>query len=387
MGPLPYSPRHSDIWSLGILLLNLLSSRNPWREASMEDATFAAYVRSHPSTQSVSPTPFHPILPLLLPISERISNILHLILHPLPSERLTLAEIKTSCEELSTNMDDWYDPKAIFDWKDGCARCTWEVEATDIQEQCEESLKSAWSTGSDSIAGSRKGSIILQRSIHSIVDSTPSSLFENTYSASLTGASTHIRETSSSSSDTTSTSPDFCSIPTSTPKNQSVIHSRSWKVFEDELQSPILPPFSSSSSSPLSPVHRSSSMNSLSMSFLRNNIDISIDHRLRQRPEQIFTSASSAVYVDSNGIPKTPKDILASLGLNVDVRDHDENVELEGSGVRSGHVEYRDDTPVIEWVEHERDEPRKPRRKGKGRRSFFGGITFGRMLFGGGERS
>ena len=54
-----YSPLFNDVWSLGIILLNLITGRNPWKSASMDDCTFQAYLRD--------PARF---LPTVLPISQ-----------------------------------------------------------------------------------------------------------------------------------------------------------------------------------------------------------------------------------------------------------------------------------------------------------------------------
>ena len=40
-----YDTLTNDIWSLGIILINLVSGRNPWKQANMHDAAFAAYVK------------------------------------------------------------------------------------------------------------------------------------------------------------------------------------------------------------------------------------------------------------------------------------------------------------------------------------------------------
>lgn len=40
-----YDPRQADIWSLGLVLLNLLYHRNPWADPSLDDPDFADYVR------------------------------------------------------------------------------------------------------------------------------------------------------------------------------------------------------------------------------------------------------------------------------------------------------------------------------------------------------
>ena len=36
----------NDIWSLGIVLLNLTTGRNPWKAATLSDSTFRAYLHS-----------------------------------------------------------------------------------------------------------------------------------------------------------------------------------------------------------------------------------------------------------------------------------------------------------------------------------------------------
>ena len=39
-----YDPRQADVWSLGLVLLNLLYHRNPWADPSLSDPDFSAYV-------------------------------------------------------------------------------------------------------------------------------------------------------------------------------------------------------------------------------------------------------------------------------------------------------------------------------------------------------
>ncbi|KAH9481078.1 Negative regulator of sexual conjugation and meiosis [Psilocybe cubensis] len=41
-----YYPRFSDIWSLGIIFLNITTGRNPWRSATLDDPAFAAYLQN-----------------------------------------------------------------------------------------------------------------------------------------------------------------------------------------------------------------------------------------------------------------------------------------------------------------------------------------------------
>ncbi|KAJ3231444.1 hypothetical protein HDU81_003751 [Chytriomyces hyalinus] len=44
-----YSPAANDVWALGVILLNLLFGKNPWFEAHMTDAIFAAFAISNPN--------------------------------------------------------------------------------------------------------------------------------------------------------------------------------------------------------------------------------------------------------------------------------------------------------------------------------------------------
>ncbi|CAO3680490.1 unnamed protein product [Rhizopus stolonifer] len=41
-----YNTLSNDIWSLGVILINLVTGRNPWRQANLKDSSFANYVES-----------------------------------------------------------------------------------------------------------------------------------------------------------------------------------------------------------------------------------------------------------------------------------------------------------------------------------------------------
>ena len=60
----------NDVWSLGIILLNLLTGRNLWNPASLSDPTFYAYFQD--------PTCFPPTV---LPISDEVNTLLVRILN------------------------------------------------------------------------------------------------------------------------------------------------------------------------------------------------------------------------------------------------------------------------------------------------------------------
>ncbi|KAJ9104594.1 hypothetical protein QFC21_002092 [Naganishia friedmannii] len=77
----PYSTRHNDVWSLGIILVNLTCGRNPWRQASLKDETFRAYVHNPNFLRSI------------LPISLELNELLKRIFTANPEERITLHEL------------------------------------------------------------------------------------------------------------------------------------------------------------------------------------------------------------------------------------------------------------------------------------------------------
>ncbi|GAN11122.1 protein serine/threonine kinase [Mucor ambiguus] len=79
-----YDTLTNDIWSLGIILINLVSGRNPWKQANMQDAAFAAYVRQPRRF-------FRSILP---GISKSLDRILIRIFCLDPAKRITLLELR-----------------------------------------------------------------------------------------------------------------------------------------------------------------------------------------------------------------------------------------------------------------------------------------------------
>ncbi|KAF9530269.1 kinase-like domain-containing protein, partial [Crepidotus variabilis] len=90
-GSATYSPQHNDIWSLGIMLLNLTTGRNPWKSATPDDPTFQAYKR-HPRR----------FLKQVLPISEELNNILEGALAVDWKKRMSLSEMATAIKRVRT---------------------------------------------------------------------------------------------------------------------------------------------------------------------------------------------------------------------------------------------------------------------------------------------
>lgn len=105
-----YSPQACDIWSLGIVLLNIVTGRNPWKSANMEDPTFRSYQRN----------PFY-FLPKILPISAELNDILAMMLNVEWQARPSIPEIRAAVSEIST----FYSTDVIFEGN--VARCAWET--------------------------------------------------------------------------------------------------------------------------------------------------------------------------------------------------------------------------------------------------------------------
>ncbi|KAJ3528007.1 hypothetical protein NM688_g8051 [Phlebia brevispora] len=118
-----YSPLFNDIWSLGIILLNLITGRNPWKSASADDCTFQAYLRD----------PRH-FLPTVLPISEEVNRLLVRTLEVDWRRRTTLREMRQAV----ANISNFYSPDVLFE--DSMARCPWEAGVNAEEEEDEESL-------------------------------------------------------------------------------------------------------------------------------------------------------------------------------------------------------------------------------------------------------
>ncbi|KAI4525310.1 kinase-like protein [Schizophyllum commune Loenen D] len=107
-----YSPLFNDIWSLGIILLNLMTGRNPWKSASISDPTFQAYLHD--------PMNF---LPSVLPISAEINDVLIRMLDVNWRRRISLAELRIAIEDIT----DFYADTVVFEGS--MAKCAWECGA------------------------------------------------------------------------------------------------------------------------------------------------------------------------------------------------------------------------------------------------------------------
>ena len=92
-GPSYYASGPNDVWSLGIILVNLTCGRNPWKRASMDDSTFRAY-RNNPR-----------FLSSILPLSPELDFILTRIFEHDPRRRIRIPELRDlilRCNSLTT---------------------------------------------------------------------------------------------------------------------------------------------------------------------------------------------------------------------------------------------------------------------------------------------
>jgi serine/threonine protein kinase len=77
-----YASAANDVWSLGVMLVNLTCGRNPWKRASLEDSTFRAYLKDPYFLQSI------------LPLSTEMVYILSRVFERDPAKRITIPELR-----------------------------------------------------------------------------------------------------------------------------------------------------------------------------------------------------------------------------------------------------------------------------------------------------
>lgn len=77
-----YASGPNDVWSLGIILVNLTCGRNPWKRAAENDSTYRAFKKDPSFLQSI------------LPISPELNAILARIFETDPTNRITIPELE-----------------------------------------------------------------------------------------------------------------------------------------------------------------------------------------------------------------------------------------------------------------------------------------------------
>ncbi|KAG2182238.1 hypothetical protein INT43_007165 [Umbelopsis isabellina] len=105
-----YSTKPNDVWSLGVILINLTCGRNPWKQAHVGDETFSAYLRNPDFLLSI------------LPISSQLNTLLKQIFCVDPAKRIRIEELRaqflackyyTAQEEKSAAKEKSVKPVAI----------------------------------------------------------------------------------------------------------------------------------------------------------------------------------------------------------------------------------------------------------------------------------
>jgi len=76
-----YDSAANDVWSLGVILINLVFGRNPWKQACLRDETFVAYAHNNNFLQTI------------LPMSSELNEIIKSVFCLEPKKRISLADL------------------------------------------------------------------------------------------------------------------------------------------------------------------------------------------------------------------------------------------------------------------------------------------------------
>ncbi|KAH9831161.1 Pkinase-domain-containing protein [Rhodofomes roseus] len=86
----PYDAKVADVWSLGVLLVNMIAGRNPWTSATIEDQCFLRSMTRPGYLQK------------MLPISDEAVTILQRIFTYDPKMRITIPELREAILKVKT---------------------------------------------------------------------------------------------------------------------------------------------------------------------------------------------------------------------------------------------------------------------------------------------
>jgi len=92
-----YASAPNDIWSLGVILVNLTCGRNPWKRASQSDSTYRAFLKDRHFLRSI------------LPISADLNHILTRIFEQNPLKRISIPELRArilACDRFTTGQQE-----------------------------------------------------------------------------------------------------------------------------------------------------------------------------------------------------------------------------------------------------------------------------------------
>ncbi|CAG8529347.1 2954_t:CDS:2 [Acaulospora colombiana] len=94
-----YATAPNDVWSLGVILINLTCGRNPWKQACLRDETFSAFLRDPD------------FLKTILPLSDELNEILKDVFNLDPEQRISLEELRErvlECHSFTMSEYDTY---------------------------------------------------------------------------------------------------------------------------------------------------------------------------------------------------------------------------------------------------------------------------------------
>jgi serine/threonine protein kinase len=80
---------HNDIWSLGVILVNLTCGHNPWKQACPNDETFRAYLSNPDFLRSI------------LPVSKQCNDLLKRIFALNPASRISIKDLKAEVKKMT----------------------------------------------------------------------------------------------------------------------------------------------------------------------------------------------------------------------------------------------------------------------------------------------
>lgn len=84
-----YNTAANDVWSLGVILVNLICGRNPWKQACLSDETFREYLRNPDFLMDI------------LPISQQTNALLKRIFTIRESWRCSLEELRSMVHQIT----------------------------------------------------------------------------------------------------------------------------------------------------------------------------------------------------------------------------------------------------------------------------------------------
>ncbi|KAF9344912.1 hypothetical protein BGX26_003763 [Mortierella sp. AD094] len=93
-----YDSAANDVWSLGVILINLVFGRNPWKQACLRDDTFAAYVANNDFLQTI------------LPMSSELNEIVKAVFCLNPKRRISLFDLAMRVQACSSFVSPFRTP-------------------------------------------------------------------------------------------------------------------------------------------------------------------------------------------------------------------------------------------------------------------------------------